>query len=182
MDTKLNTTVATTTVYTDGSASKNGSKQASGGIGVWFGNDHELNVSCETKKGLKVLIDDYNFQNFKVTNNISELTAILQALTTLRCVLLKGEKVLIKTDSMYSINCLTVWYKNWEKNNWLNSTKKPVLNKELIEFIIINYIKPFGSQITFFKVKAHSNPPPKDSPRYPDFWGNFMADHLAVNF
>lgn len=169
-------------IYTDGSASKNGSSRATGGIGVYFSNDNILNVSSETRTALQKLIPSYNFTNWKVTNNISELTAILQALHLMSNELKNGTIVIIKTDSMYCINCLSKWYLGWVKNSWISSTKKEVLNKELIKELIDKYIIPYNSQIKFTKVKAHTNAPPKNSPLYKDFWGNFMADNLATTF
>ena len=169
-----------TIIYTDGSASKNGSTTATGGIGVFFSNENPKNVSQETKQALKELLPDYKL--IKITNNISELTAILKALVIMKGNLEAGEKIIIKTDSMYCINSLTKWYKNWEKNNWKNSSNKPVLNKELIKCIIDTYIKIYPDQINFTYVRAHTKPPLKSSPSYSDFWGNFMADNYATNF
>jgi ribonuclease HI len=167
-------------IFTDGSASKNGSIRATGGIGVFFSNDNEKNVSCETRLALKQLIPSFNFT--KVTNNISELAAILKAFDLSRSDLRLGHTVIIKTDSMYCINSLTKWYIGWGKNGWVNSKKTAVLNKEIIQDIVDNYIKPYNSQIKFVKVKAHSNAPPINSPLYQDFWGNFKADQLATSF
>ena len=38
----------------------------------------------------------------------------------------KVEEIVIFTDSEYSLNSLTKWYKNWENNGWLTSTGNPV--------------------------------------------------------
>ena len=65
----------------------------------------------------------------KITNNTAELTAILECLK-----LLKSElKYIIVSDSKYSINWVTVWYKKWEKNNWMTYTGKSVFNQKLIK-------------------------------------------------
>jgi ribonuclease HI len=77
----------------------------------------------------------------------------------------------IVTDSEYSINCVTVWYKSWERNNWLKSTKEPVLNKDLIQGVLarIRDREALGASTQFSWIKGHSNDP-----------GNEAADRLAV--
>ena len=39
----------------------------------------------------------------------------------------------IVSDSKYVILGITEWIFNWQKNNWRNANKKPVLNRELWE-------------------------------------------------
>ena len=75
------------------------------------------------------------------------------------------------TDSAYSINCLTVWYKAWLKNGWKNSKHEDVVNRDLIKEVldIISYRDSMGYKTSFQHVKAH-----KDSV------GNIGADKLAV--
>ena len=38
---------------------------------------------------------------------------------------------MIYTDSTYVKNGITEWMVNWKKNDWKNSNKKPVKNKDL---------------------------------------------------
>ena len=54
-------------VHTDGACIRNGREDAVGGIGVWFGPGHRLNVSATPSYP-------------KVTNNVMELLAIKRAL------------------------------------------------------------------------------------------------------
>ncbi|MBN1848241.1 MAG: ribonuclease HI [Deltaproteobacteria bacterium] len=61
------------------------------------------------------------------TNNRMELTAIIQALKQLK----RPCTIKITTDSTYVINGITKWIHGWMKRNWINSEKKPVLNKDL---------------------------------------------------
>jgi ribonuclease HI len=63
------------------------------------------------------------------TNNRMEITAAIKALEALkqRCV------VEITTDSEYLKNGVTRWMKNWKRNGWMTSEKKPVLNRDLWE-------------------------------------------------
>jgi len=61
------------------------------------------------------------------TNNRMELTAIIQALKQIK----RPCKIRIMTDSTYVVNGITKWIHGWIKRNWINSEKKPVLNKDL---------------------------------------------------
>ncbi len=61
------------------------------------------------------------------TNNIMELTAVIQALE-----LLKYQSILeITTDSTYVKDGITKWIHNWKKKGWKTASKKPVKNKDL---------------------------------------------------
>ena len=61
------------------------------------------------------------------TNNIMELTAVIEALKQIK----KPYLINITTDSTYVKNGITEWIHNWKKNNWTNSSKKSVLNQDL---------------------------------------------------
>jgi ribonuclease HI len=63
------------------------------------------------------------------TNNRMELTAAVEGLSILkeRC------EVQIITDSEYVKNGITSWMKNWKRNGWMTSQKKPVVNRDLWE-------------------------------------------------
>ena len=50
--------------------------------------------------------------------------------------LFNGVKTTIICDSEYAIKSITEWYKKWEKNNWKNSKKEEVKNKNLIQRIL----------------------------------------------
>ena len=61
------------------------------------------------------------------TNNQMELKAAIEGLKALKepCI------VNLTTDSKYVMQGITSWIDNWKKNNWKNSTKKDVKNKDL---------------------------------------------------
>jgi len=90
------------------------------------------------------------------TNNRMELTAAIKALEFCNK---QDEKQLffkqikIYTDSIYLKEGITVWIKNWEKNNWKTADKKNVKNvdlwKKLKELIV-------SRNIEWNWVKAHS--------------------------
>ena len=61
------------------------------------------------------------------TNNQMELFAAIKALSHFN----KKKSFKIFTDSIYVKDGITKWIKNWKKNNWKTSAKKPVKNQEL---------------------------------------------------
>lgn len=67
------------------------------------------------------------------TNNQMELTAPIEALKYVKTHLRHGVNVEIFSDSKYVILGITEWILGWQKNNWRNAAKKPVLNRELWE-------------------------------------------------
>ena len=165
-----------TTVYTDGSATRNGKLNAVGGIGVFFGDGDSRNVSKNLKE---FYLKNFPSEKFiKSTNNLSELCAILQALMLMKNNLDKGESVTIVSDSMYSINSLTIWYPNWKKNGWKNAANKPISNKEVMSILVDEYISKYRSNIKFRYVKAHMK---MGATLSGDYLGNFNADKLATN-
>lgn len=66
------------------------------------------------------------------TNNRMELMAVIAGLETLKV----ASKVKIYTDSQYVVNGITKWLPNWLKNNWKNSQKKDVQNRDLWERLL----------------------------------------------
>jgi ribonuclease HI len=65
------------------------------------------------------------------TNNRMELTAVIEALEALK----KPCRVKLITDSNYVVKGITSWIFQWIKNNWKNSQKQHVLNKDLWEIL-----------------------------------------------
>ncbi|HMO86287.1 MAG TPA: ribonuclease HI [Lacipirellulaceae bacterium] len=61
------------------------------------------------------------------TNNRMELTAVIQALASLR----RRCKVTIHTDSEYVKNGITSWIHGWKARNWKTADRKPVKNVDL---------------------------------------------------
>jgi ribonuclease HI len=61
------------------------------------------------------------------TNNRMELTAVIEALATLkrRC------EVVVHTDSQYVKNGITEWLAQWQRRGWLTADRKPVKNVDL---------------------------------------------------
>ena len=98
-------------IYTDGACSGN---PGPGGWGaVIFDQDNkQKNISGSEKN---------------TTNNRMELLAAIMSLKKIKT----NSEVVIFTDSIYVKYGITEWMKNWKKNRWKNSSKKPVKNKDL---------------------------------------------------
>ena len=85
------------------------------------------------------------------TNNVMELTAVIEALKLLKfpC------EVEVYSDSAYVVNAFNQkWIYGWLKNGWKNSSKEPVKNKELWQEL---YEFTKMHNITFIKVKGHAD-------------------------
>lgn len=146
-------------IFTDGSCSGNGSSDAIGGIGIHFPNKELKDVSKIFKLGT-------------CTNQRTELYAILTAIRYVKKKLgLRKYEILIKTDSDYSINCITKWVNGWIKNGWKTQKGTDVANREFIE-PIYNYCTKYD--ITFEHVDAHTGLDDDDS------IANDKADKLAT--
>lgn len=98
------------------------------------------------------------------TNNIMELTAVIEALKLLK----RPCKVQVYSDSAYVVNAfLQDWISGWIKKGWKNSSKEEVKNKELWqELLSLTTIH----KVTFNKVKGHAD----------NKWNN-RCDELARN-
>lgn len=104
-----------TEVYTDGSCMPDTDGKMCAGIGIWFRTNDVRNTSLGVIAGYH-------------TNQIAELLAVKYALRY--CI--NESSVHILSDSMYTINCITVWYKKWEQNRWRSSSGGDIKNKEII--------------------------------------------------
>ena len=125
-----NQDLVTYEAFTDGSTLGNGFKNALGGIGVYF--PEEVGVNNVSLNYAKFVIENPEYAMNKATNNITELLAIsiaIQLLTnkfkreypgkTIECF-----RIIVYTDSEYSINCITKWAPTWQKNGWQKKTGK----------------------------------------------------------
>ena len=86
------------------------------------------------------------------TNNIMELTAVIESLKNLKMPC----ELIITTDSKYVKNGITEWIHNWKKNGWRTAAKKEVKNKEL--WIELDSLIQIHS-ISWDWVKGHSGHP-----------------------
>lgn len=85
------------------------------------------------------------------TNNIMELSAILEGLKALKTEC----EVEIYSDSAYSVNAFNQgWIYNWLKKGWKTASGEPVKNKEIWQEL---YSLTQKHKVTFNKVKGHSD-------------------------
>ena len=91
------------------------------------------------------------------TNNRMEMQAVIEALKYIISKENPTEKmeVVIHADSAYVLGGVTAWVANWEKNGWVTSNKKPVMNKELWQELI-SFVRIFKGELFWKKVKGHS--------------------------
>lgn len=106
-------------IYTDGSS--RGNPGAAGWAAVIM---DEINVR------------EYNGRFENATNNQMEIYAVLFSLTFILANLNENDSVEIWSDSEYTVKGCNDWVFNWSKNNWKNSQKKEVLNKDLWQTIL----------------------------------------------
>ncbi|KAM5142614.1 ribonuclease H1 isoform 3-T3 [Callospermophilus lateralis] len=101
-------------VYTDGCCSSNGRRRARAGIGVYWGPGHPLNIGIRLPG--------------RQTNQRAEIHAACKAIEQAKAQNIS--KLVLYTDSMFTINGITNWVQGWKKNGWKTSTGKEVINKE----------------------------------------------------
>tara|TARA_A100001035_G_C27664091_1_gene445194 strand:+ start:39 stop:476 length:438 start_codon:yes stop_codon:yes gene_type:complete len=112
-------------------------------------------------------IESENGSESSTTNNRMELMAALKALESIK----DDDLIHLYTDSTYLQKGITDWILNWKKNNWMTSSRKPVLNKDLW-IKIDDFNNKFEIKWTW--VKAHQSTDTEDS------YFNNMADELAT--
>ena len=119
-------------IFTDGSCSGNP------GPGGWAG---------VVIHDLVLILTGYET---KTTNNRMELIATINIIKSINTKI----KINLYTDSNYVKNGITIWINNWIKNNWKNSKKKEVANKDLwLQLYELNN----KYKINWNWVKAHEN-------------------------
>lgn len=124
-------------IYTDGACSNNQEKDNFGGWGAVL-------LFKQNKKELYGGTPN-------TSNNKMELMACIEALKALKTTKYPVE---IYTDSAYIVNCFEKkWYIKWQNNNWRNSKKDPVSNKEFWEELLLLKDK---YNAKFIKVAGHS--------------------------
>ena len=134
-------------IYTDGACSGNPGKGGWAAIVL----DGDLNESS------------FSGSESNTTNNRMELMAPIMALKKIK----KKSEITIFTDSKYVKDGITVWIKKWKLNNWKNTSKKPVKNKDLWIELDNSCLK---HKVIWKWVKAHAGN------KY-----NNLADELAVS-
>lgn len=102
-------------IYTDGGCHGN---PGPGGWGVVIIDGNDVHTLSGGEKN--------------TTNNRMELMAAIQSLkAVVSNEQWKSSEINVFSDSQYVKNGITSWIKNWKKNGWKTSAKKPVLNQDL---------------------------------------------------
>ena len=134
------------TLYTDGACSGNPGAGGWGTILDYKGTRKEL---CGG--------------DAQTTNNRMELTAVIEGLKALK----QPCKVTVITDSQYVVNGITKgWAQSWKNNGWRKKDRKPALNPELWDELLLLIPKP---DVTFNWINGHAGHP-----------ANERCDRLAV--
>ena len=121
-------------IYTDGACSGNPGPGGWGAILMYKGNKKEISG------GMK-----------NTTNNIMEVTAVIEALKCLKV----ESNVSVYSDSAYTVNAFNQgWIYNWIKKGWKTASGEPVKNKELWQEL---YDLSKKHKVEFIKVKGHSD-------------------------
>ncbi len=125
------------TIYCDGACSGN---QFKGNRGGWGAILLYKGVTKEMRGGER-----------NTTNQRMELTGCIEAL---QCLKGEGLDVVVYSDSAYVVNGMQQkWYERWEKNGWLNYSRKPVENRDLWERLLTLARR---HHVVFRKVVGHS--------------------------
>ena len=125
----------TVQIFTDGACKGNPGPGGWGAILRYRDNEKELNG-----------------YDPKTTNNIMELTAVIEALKSLS----RSCTIVITTDSNYVKDGITKWIHNWKLKGWKTAARKPVKNKGL--WIALDELAE-NHDITWKWVKGHSGHP-----------------------
>ncbi|NPA61010.1 MAG: ribonuclease HI [Epsilonproteobacteria bacterium] len=140
------------TIYCDGACSGNPGRAGSG-LALFYDEAKE-----------PILI--YGKYLESGTNNIAELNALLRALQIAYKNLDEYQNITIKTDSKYSLDSITKWAYNWERNGWKKKGGE-IKNLELIKksFNLYRHLK---DRVSIEYVKGHAGVD-----------GNELADEMA---
>jgi ribonuclease HI len=140
-------------VFTDGACSNNGKINAKAGMGIFI---PELNIKIS-----KLVVG-------KQTNNVAELSAIIEVFNILKDKL--NNEIIIYTDSKISLGWCTYTGKKYDDMNWIKKNGT-IPNVKLIK-IAYNLFNIYKN-VSIKHIKAHTG---KD-----DFYskGNEEADRLA---
>ncbi len=123
-------------IYTDGACSGNPGKGGWGAVLVYKNKEKEMCAGAH-----------------ETTNNRMELTAVIEALKTVK----EPCNITLTTDSKYVCDAVNKgWLYSWEKNNWKKADRKTAQNVDLWTQLLPLLKK---HNITFNWVKGHNGHP-----------------------
>jgi ribonuclease HI len=103
------------TIYTDGGCEPNP------GIGGWGFVAYEADAEIHAESGGKSL----------TTNNVMEMTALLNAVLWAKKTGRPAKSVTILSDSQYAVKGCNEWRQGWKKKGWRRGKDKPLSNADL---------------------------------------------------
>lgn len=134
-------------IFTDGACSGNPGPGGWGSILRYNGVEKEISGSEK-----------------ETTNNRMELTAVIEALRSLK----EPCEVMVYTDSKYVCDAIVKkWVYSWKASGWRKADKKPALNVDLWE-VLLSLLEQHKVEFTW--LKGHAGHPE-----------NERCDRLAVN-
>lgn len=133
-------------LFTDGACSGNPGPGGWGAVLRYQGREKELSGGAAN-----------------TTNNRMELTAVIEGLSALS----EPCEVVLTSDSRYVIDAIQKgWAKSWKRNGWRKADKKPALNADLWERLLLLLEQ---HKVTLVWVRGHEGHPE-----------NERCDRLAV--
>ena len=151
-------------IFCDGACSGNGRKGAVGGWGWAYWPLSGVRGAPEVAAADRLDVPP----GLPATNQRAELTALLKVLRWLSAYSVPS--VNIYTDSMYTINCTSVWGPAWKKAGWKRKTGEPLLNLDLI----IPLVELWRPAWALHHVRGHQ------TNSSPEAYGNNWVDQAAV--
>jgi ribonuclease HI len=124
------------TVSTDGSAMNNGWENATAGIGAWYADESEQNITIKLQGTAAV----------PASNNRAELGAILETLRQNQ-----EDDLVIESDSLGSLRAICSLSESYEDKNWTG-----VQNSDLLKSILIQ-LRTRPACTSFKWVKGHAD-------------------------
>lgn len=188
--------------FVDGSCIGNGKRSAVGGIGAFFGyadprnyakrftafdvvrtpggqQPHSASSSASSNSRSSSSTDVIE----AVTNQTMELLAAIYAMRLHKLLYARAEKpappLVVYTDSLYTVKCATVWYKQWQRNGWRTAGgKKSVQNQALVKELVRLASE---TRAVLTHVRGHgAEPADKSSTQWMMWFGNLQAHNLAT--
>jgi ribonuclease HI len=117
--------------YTDGACINNGKPNSQAGWAFVFGPEPD----ARTSTGRLELNGPFG-DPCEQTSNRAELRAVIEALRAWDWAAEGFRTIVIATDSEYAVKGATEWTRNWVRNGWKTSSRKPVQNRDLWEMLL----------------------------------------------
>jgi len=169
-------------IYTDGSSLGNPGPGGFGAV-IWLNNakkrENAMRITRKVRSNAKGESgEEKKDEVFEIgeksegatTNNRMEIMAAIESLLAVSD---KTGLVTIYTDSEYLLNGITKWIWNWQKKGWRTAGKKPVLNQDLWQrlLLLIKKREEKWGNITWKRIPGHAG-----------HLGNERADVIATSF